>query len=627
MSYKELTIATKEDVEAGINDGFGGIYSKDGKRFLKYTDNSKDIYTVKDGTEVICSGAFESYQPMCKLKYLLLPDSLVAIGAYAFRLNTKLSKVNLPSKLQYIGNNAFECCKSLRKIILPVSLSQLGISVFDGTRRDFKIVSNSPNFKVENGALLTVDGSRLILVKTDADQVIIPSSVKTIDGNAFDAPNMRCLTIPDNVEKIGTQDFGRYKQCNFRSLAILNPNLKFEAWGINPGSSIVVVLVPERRRTYFSKHIAYAQVIQEFRESEREYMLQPGYDYRKVIPNEGTYSEDGKMLLKYRGTGLHYEIRPGTEVIAEGAFKDNFALEYIYIPDTIVKIEHEAFCCCWYLQEITLPDSVQIVEDEAFCSCGNLEYVHLSPNMRKIGDKVFYGCENLREINIPKGLTAIGNEAFGFCSKLWYVRLPETLIELQGFNYCENLGIIEVPSSVKVIKACAFYSSAIKTLILHEGLEEIGDNAFALCEIEEVQLPNSVKFIGNCAFFGEGHEHINIPPHAVLGKHNPFEGSKVKIDCQNPDYQLVDDVLYTADGKKIIAYLSTKKEFHIPEVVEVIGEGAFGNQPQLERLYVSKKVETEDSFAYLYGELHLPKELESEYKNIIAYQRHHAVID
>ena len=624
MNYKELTIATKEDVETGINDGFGGIYSKDGKRLLKYTDNSKESYTVKDGTEVICSGAFESYQPKCKLKYLLFPDSLVAIGAYAFRLQKKLRKVNLPSELQYIGDKAFECCRSLRKVILPVSLSQLGASVFTNTRSDLNIVSNSPNFKVENGALLTADGSRLMLVKTDADRFIIPSSVKTIDGNAFDVPNISCLTIPDNVEEIGMLDFGRY---DLMALAILNPNLKFKERGINPGNGIVVVLVPENRRTYFSKYIEFASVIQEFRESEREYMLQPDYDFRKVIPNEGVYSKDGKILIKYRGTGLHYEIQPGTEVIAEGAFKGNCALKYIRFPETLVKIEREAFCDCWYLQELTLPDSVQIVEDEAFCSCGNLEYVHLSPNMKRIGDKVFYSCENLREINIPKGLTAIGDQAFGFCSKLWYVRLPETLIELQGFNYCENLGIIDVPPSVKIIKACTFYRSAIKTLILHEGLEEIGDSAFAFCEIEKVQLPNSVKFIGDSAFFGEGYEHINIPSHAVLGKQNPFEGSNVKIDCQNPDYKLVDDVLYTADGKKIIAYLSTKEEFHIPEVVEVIGEGAFGNQLELKRLYVSKKVETEDSFAYLCGELHLPKELESEYEKIIAYQRHHVVID
>lgn len=607
MNYKELTIATKEDIEAGIDDGFGGIYSPDGKRLLKYTDDSAEKYIIKEGTEIICAGAFISHGRRSRLKYLSLPDSLLAIGEYAFQYLTKLGRQNLPSKLEYIGDHVFNHCTSLRKITLPQSLSYIGTSAFSATRSNLKIKSNSPAYKVENDALLTTDGSRLLLVKTVADIFIIPPTVKTIDGNAFDTPNIRCLSIPSTVEEMGMQDFSKENHYNnLRVIAILNPKLKFEqckwAMSINPGYGIIGIFVPEGSKDYFSKHIACASVIQEFRESERDYLLQPDYDFRKVILNEGTYSEDGKTLLKYRGTGLHYEIRPGTEVIAEEAFKNNFGLESIHIPDTVIKIEREAFC-----------------------SCGNLEHVRLSPNLKKIGDKAFYGCQ-IKKIDIPKGLTTIGDEAFGGCPKLRYVKFPDTLVELQGFNECPKLEVVEVPSSVKVIKTGAFYESAIKNLILHEGLEEIECEAFAFCNIKEIQLPNSVKFIGNCAFWGEGLKHINIPPNAVLGKHNPFEGSKVKIDCLNPNYQWVNNVLYTANGKKILAYLSTKKEFHIPDTVEIIGEGAFANQTQLQKLYITKKVESEDNFAYLYGELYIPKELETEYKDVIVYQRHHTII-
>lgn len=161
MNHKECKVTT-EEIEAGINDGLGGIYSQDGKRLLMYTDNSKENYTVKDGTEVICDGAFATCQPTYKLRQISLPDSLLAIGENAFEWHAKLSKINLPPNLKYIGDNAFDGCKSLRKITLPPSLSILCVKVFSGTRSNLKMISDSPCFKVENGSLLTSDGSRLL---------------------------------------------------------------------------------------------------------------------------------------------------------------------------------------------------------------------------------------------------------------------------------------------------------------------------------------------------------------------------------------------------------------------------------------------------------------------------------
>lgn len=185
-------------------------------------------------------------------------------------------------------------------------------------------------------------------------------------------------------------------------LDILNLDLRFEEldWiiPIDPGDGIKGIFVPEGRGEYFSKYIEHSDVIQEFRSNERDYFLQPDFDYRKAISNEAIYSEDEKTLLKYRGTGLSYEIKPGTEIIASEAFKGNFCLEYIHLPDTLIKIESSAFRLCWYLQELTLPDSLKVIEDKAFHECGNLELVRLSPNLRKIGEQAFEGCKYLKEL-------------------------------------------------------------------------------------------------------------------------------------------------------------------------------------------------------------------------------------
>ena len=81
---KYNTTVTDEEIENGVMDDSGGIYSPDGKRLLQmslFGRKSKSSYTVKDGTEVICDDAFMG---CISLKSIVLPDSLTSIGYYAF---------------------------------------------------------------------------------------------------------------------------------------------------------------------------------------------------------------------------------------------------------------------------------------------------------------------------------------------------------------------------------------------------------------------------------------------------------------------------------------------------------------------------------------------------------------
>ena len=81
---KYNTTVTDEEIENGLMDDSGGIYSPDGKRLLQmslFGINSKSSYTVKDGTEVICDDAFMG---CISLKSIVLPKSVTSIGYEAF---------------------------------------------------------------------------------------------------------------------------------------------------------------------------------------------------------------------------------------------------------------------------------------------------------------------------------------------------------------------------------------------------------------------------------------------------------------------------------------------------------------------------------------------------------------
>ena len=87
------TKATEEDLKYAIEDEYGVKYSRDGKKLLKdYFSLSE--YVVREGTEVICDGAFRG----CKsLQSVTIPNSVTSIGDEAFFLCTDLDE---PSRLR-----------------------------------------------------------------------------------------------------------------------------------------------------------------------------------------------------------------------------------------------------------------------------------------------------------------------------------------------------------------------------------------------------------------------------------------------------------------------------------------------------------------------------------------------
>lgn len=55
--YRNMAVVLEDDYNDAVIDDEGVIYSKDGKRLLKGAESID--YVVRDGTEVICNGAFE----------------------------------------------------------------------------------------------------------------------------------------------------------------------------------------------------------------------------------------------------------------------------------------------------------------------------------------------------------------------------------------------------------------------------------------------------------------------------------------------------------------------------------------------------------------------------------------
>ncbi len=136
-----------------------------------------------------------------------------------------------------------------------------------------------------------------------------------------------------------------------------------------------------------------------------------------------------------------------------------------------------------------------------------------------------------------------------------------------AFDYQYALTDIELPEGLTTIDEGTFrLCTALKSVKLNEGLKKIGERAFFEClDLKSVTLPASVETVGNYAFA--------ISSFSVFDKTSSM--TAVNVDPDNKNLESVDGVLYTADGKKLVAYPAGKTEAKFADGVTEIQHGAF----------------------------------------------------
>ena len=112
---------------------------------------------------------YGSFSGSTKLTSIVLPDNIISIGVYAFKLCSQLSSVTLGNNLKSIDYGAFERCTNLTSINIPNSVITIDDHTFDGCSKLTSIICNAttaPTIKYttflgvsSNGTLQVPQGS------------------------------------------------------------------------------------------------------------------------------------------------------------------------------------------------------------------------------------------------------------------------------------------------------------------------------------------------------------------------------------------------------------------------------------------------------------------------------------
>ena len=241
------------------------------------------------------------------------------------------------------------------------------------------------------------------------------------------------------------------------------------------------------------------------------------------------YTKDGRTLIQYAlgNNDEIFEIPSGVEIIGDGAFALSFTLETVKIPESVTSIGMSAFMQADRLEYLVIPINVQSIKPQAF---NNLY------------------CPIYFEIDsAPSEWSEAGILSWKSCWGYKYT-------EVDGFMYGIKDGEATVVNQYKDIK-----TANIPEKINHNGSEYkvvgIEERAFDGCRsLKTVTIPASVTQM-NAEFFR-------------------YCRANVSISSDNLIYKVVDQNIYSKDGKTLIRYQGGEN-FVVPENVESIYSYAF----------------------------------------------------
>ena len=366
------TEATEEDLKDAIEDEYGVKYSRDGKKLLKASSSLREKeYVVREGTEVICDGAFRG----C--------DSL--------------QSVTIPNSVTKIGDRAFSACFSLQSVTIPNSVTKIGDGAFLGCNICF-FICNSTYFQNDDVCLFNKDKTAIVSRIKDCVNYIIPNSVKSIGNSAFSGcKSLQSVTIPNSVTSIGDYAFSSCE--SLQSITIPNSVTSIGDEAFSWCESLQSVTIPNPVTGIGDKAFGGCKSLQSV-----------------TIPNSVTSIGD----KAFGGCkSLQSVIIPNSVTsIGDQAFGGCKSLQSVTIPVAVTSMGDYAFSWCISLQSITIPNSVTSIGDYAFYHCTSLQSITIPNSVTSIGYRAFSDCDSLQSVTIPNSVTSIGDEAFFLCTDL-----------------------------------------------------------------------------------------------------------------------------------------------------------------------------------------------------------------
>jgi len=306
-------------------------------------------------------------------------------------------------------------------------------------------------------------------------------------------------------------------------------------------------------------------------------------------------------------------IPDGTILIGRNAFEFCRYLENVIFPNSLKKIDRNAFYNCLELTVLVLPKDLKYIGECAFEKCNKLEVINIPDSISEIKNRTFFDCGSLEEISLSSNTQIIGFSAFENCRKLKNIYNLDNVIKLRdnAFYGCDNLKTINLSNKLENIGArCFAFNGSLQSIYIPNSVKEIGEEAFYACnKLSHVMLPRDLKKINNGTFqCCNSLAIIDIPSSVTYIGKEVFKYASKLTNIDLPDcLEFIDEEAFSC--------CSNLKEIIIPSNVIGIGEAAFFGSFSLKKISFSNKLKYISDDCFLLNDCHDEVRIYDEFNN------------
>ncbi len=607
--------------------------------FMNCTALEEVIFEEGSQLESIDDEAFKGCE---ELKNITISDGIKSVGSGAFE-GCKDLKFNEYGNVGYLG------CEENPYVLLVCAThkSITSCKIHKDTRvfceEAFRGCSYLAEALFEEGGRYTSLSERMFNGCTSLSSVSIPNNVTELGGDIFiNCTGLKSVTLP-KVIKCTSSVFENGVTLYYNGT--LDDWCRLELTGedcVSPAINAAQVFLKDSSNHYYSpKEIKIPNTITEIQNGQ---FL--GFDtLTSVVIGENVKSIGDSA---FEALPLLESVTIGSEVkyVGENAFNGCSALKTVTLAENskLEEIGENAFYGC-SMEELVLSGNLKKIGMGAFYECEQIKEVYIQGTLADWCD-IQFDCkdffegtnpveysrslnvkneegeyEQVTDIVLPDGVKAIGDIQFHGLSvgsltisksvtafedgALWNFKVENVYYQGKIADWCKiRFGAMEANP---IVCATQFFMwndegeyAPLETVVLPEGLTEIGDYQFAGGEtIVSLQIPNTVKRIGGGAFYDcIGLTSVEIPKSVTeissdsfLGCENlqytEYNNARYLGNAENPYYAFIGIKEYASEGyevheaTKVIANFAfdgcNGGKIILPDNVEYIGAYAFEN--------------------------------------------------
>lgn len=496
-----------------------------------------------------------------------IPNSVTIIGNGAFLRCTGLESVAIPGSVTHFGDYAFYQCSSLSSVVIAYGVTSIGFHAFDEC-------SNLASVSLPNS--VTIIEEAAFRNCSSLTSVTIPNSVISIGESAFrSCTSLTSVSIPNNVASIGNGAFAG--GWSLTSVTIPNSVTSIDESAFGGCSYITSItnhaIVPQVIvESTFNNVNKYACTLYVPAESIALYQAANVWkDFRNILPIEGTV--DGSILsiaeaiqigmaLDSMATSAETFTIEGYVISAE-EFSTKYKNQNWYMVDDVNEVvsDFQAYRC----YPISGLDTVAVKDGAKVRITGKLQKYYNRATARYIIEMTKVPALILQEA--PECLTYSGS-----CGdNLTWTLTCDSILTISG------TGKMWDAADLKWL----LRAQKIKTIILQDGVKNIGVEAFAGCtNLLSASIPETVDSIGQRAFMNcINLRTVNMPNSVHALGHQAFVGCN---SLTEPVY-----------NQRIFGYMPRyySGSYSIPEGIVSVAAYSFTECNDLKEIVIPSSVE------------------------------------